>query len=203
MKDFYPIIQLVLTPLIGAFIGWQTNVIAIRLIFWPLKPVKILGMEFQGLIPKRREEIARNIGEVLEKEIISSDDIVNRLTADEMKYQVMSRVGTIIEQKIDEKLVYLPGSFRSVIANYLQDLVARNGEAVYEELKKDLARKLKENFKLGSMVEEKLNSLDLNQLEELIIRLSKKELKQIEILGGVLGFFIGLLQALFLYIFNY
>ncbi|KXG77647.1 hypothetical protein AN618_10240 [Fervidicola ferrireducens] len=202
MEGIYPIFQLVFTPLIGAFIGWQTNVLAIRLIFRPLKPIKILGMEFQGLIPKRRKELAKNIGEVLEREIISSDDIINRLTAEEMKLQILSRIKSIIEQKINEKLAYLPGSLKTVIANFLLDAVDRNGEMVYEELKKDLTAKVKEKFKLGSMVEEKLNSLDLNQLEELIVKLSKKELRQIELLGGVIGFFIGLIQAVFLHFFN-
>lgn len=202
MEGIYPIFQLVFTPLIGAFIGWQTNVLAIRLIFRPLKPIKILGMEFQGLIPKRRKELAKNIGEVLEREIISSDDIINRLTAEEMKLQILSRIKSIIEQKINEKLVYLPASLKTVIANFLLDAVDRNGEMVYEELKKDLTAKVKEKFKLGSMVEEKLNSLDLNQLEELIVKLSKKELRQIEFLGGVIGFFIGFIQAVLLHFFN-
>ncbi|MCF6097041.1 DUF445 family protein [Thermovorax subterraneus] len=199
MKEILPILQLVFTPLVGAFIGWQTNVLAIRLIFRPLKPVKILGMEFQGLIPKRRKELAKNVGEVLEREIISSDDIINRLTAEEMKFQILSRIKDILEQKINEKLLYLPTTFKTAIANFLLDAVDRNGEMVYEELKKDLTAKVKEKFKLGSMVEEKLNSLDLNQLEELIVKLSKKELRQIELLGGVIGFFIGFVQAIFLH----
>ena len=38
------------------------------------------------------------------------------------------------------------------------------------------------------MVEDKINSLDLAQLEDIIIMLSKRELRQIEVLGGVIGF---------------
>ncbi|SHM11667.1 Protein of unknown function [Caldanaerovirga acetigignens] len=199
MKEILPILQLVFMPLIGAFIGWQTNVLAIRLIFRPLKPVRILGVEFQGLIPKRRRELAKNIGEVLEREIICSDDIINRLTAEEIKFQILSRIKDILEQKINEKLLYLPNTFKAAVANFLLDAVDRNGEIVYEELKKDFTAKVKEKFKLGSMVEEKLNSLDLKQLEELIVKLSKKELRQIELLGGVIGFFIGFVQAIFLH----
>ena len=46
------------------------------------------------------------------------------------------------------------------------------------------------------MVENKINELDLYQLEELIIKVAKKELKHIEILGLVLGFLIGIIQGI-------
>lgn len=42
------------------------------------------------------------------------------------------------------------------------------------------------------MVEDKINELDLYELEEIIIRIVKKELKYIEFLGFVLGFLIGI-----------
>ncbi len=46
------------------------------------------------------------------------------------------------------------------------------------------------------MVEDKINELDLYELEEIIIRIAKKELKHIEFLGLVLGFLIGIVQGL-------
>ena len=58
--------SLIAIPVIGAFIGWITNVLAIRLIFWPYEPVKIplTGWEIYGVIPKRRRELAATIGEL-------------------------------------------------------------------------------------------------------------------------------------------
>ena len=46
-------------PVVGFFIGWITNVIAITFLFHPRK--KILG--FQGIIPHRRKELAKRISE--------------------------------------------------------------------------------------------------------------------------------------------
>lgn len=51
------------------------------------------------------------------------------------------------------------------------------------------------SFSLGDLVAEKINKLDLHQVENLIVEVAGRELRYIELLGGVLGFFIGLVQA--------
>ncbi|NPV27094.1 MAG: DUF445 family protein [Firmicutes bacterium] len=55
------LVQYIAIPLISALIGWLTNVIAIRLLFRPVEPIKLplLNYELQGLIPRRQAEIAK------------------------------------------------------------------------------------------------------------------------------------------------
>lgn len=52
------LIRILILAVIGGFIGYVTNVVAIRLIFRPIEPIKIpiLNIEIVGLIPKRRAE---------------------------------------------------------------------------------------------------------------------------------------------------
>lgn len=52
------IIKLFLIVGIGAMIGWITNYIAIKMLFRPYKEMNFLFFKIQGLIPKRRSEIA-------------------------------------------------------------------------------------------------------------------------------------------------
>lgn len=195
-------IQLTLMPLIGALIGWGTNLFAIKLIFRPLNPVKIpfLGIEIQGLIPKRRLDISRNIGEALEHEIISPEEIIENLTSEKAKVELIKYIRDMVVARVGEKLPgFIPSGFRGSIANYLGDIIDRNGNEIFDEMKTTLARKAKEELRLKELVEDKINSFDLEQLEDLIIRLSKQELKQIEVLGGVIGFFVGIVQAVISY----
>ncbi|MGL4873927.1 MAG: DUF445 family protein, partial [Clostridium sp.] len=56
--------------------------------------------------------------------------------------------------------------------------------------------KIKERINIGKIVEEKINALDLEELEKIILEISKKELKHIEVLGLVLGALIGLVQGI-------
>jgi uncharacterized membrane protein YheB (UPF0754 family) len=46
------------------------------------------------------------------------------------------------------------------------------------------------------IVESKVATLELDRLEELINRVASRELRTIELLGGVLGFLVGILQLL-------
>lgn len=201
MKPYY---QLGLMPLIGALIGWGTNLLAIKLIFRPLEPVKIplLGIEIQGLIPKRRFDIARNIGEALENEIISPEEIIDNLTNEKAKADIIKYIKDMIVKRVGEKLPgFIPSGFRGSITHYIGDMIDRNGTEFFDEIKTAITKKAKEQLDLKQLIEDKINSFDLEQLEELIVRLSRQELKQIEVLGGVIGFIIGIIQAAVSYYF--
>ena len=65
------IIKLFLIVGIGAMIGWITNYIAIKMLFRPYKEMNFLFFKIQGLIPKRRSEIAVSIADTVQKELIS------------------------------------------------------------------------------------------------------------------------------------
>ena len=64
-------------PIVCAFIGWLTNYIAVKMLFYPKKPIRILGVRFQGVFPKRQQALAHNIGEMVQNELISHADITN------------------------------------------------------------------------------------------------------------------------------
>ena len=75
------------------------------------------------------------------------------------------------------------------------DAVDVEVKSAINELSEDIMNKAKERINIQEIVENKINELDLYQLEELIIKVAKKELKHIEILGLVLGFLIGIIQG--------
>ncbi|MGB9813392.1 MAG: DUF445 domain-containing protein [Thermovenabulum sp.] len=184
-------------PIIGGFIGWITNILAIKLIFWPIEPLNIFGLKFQGIIPKRRYEIAKNIGNALESEILSFEEVAKILSNSSLKYEILEKIKFIINERIIEKLpLFIP---KKMVSNFFNEAIDYYGLPLIDELKRDLMNKAREEIKIGKIVEEKINSFDIVKLENLIIQLSKRELRQIEILGGIIGFFIGFIQALVSY----
>lgn len=184
-------------PIIGGFIGWITNILAIKLIFWPIEPLNIFGLKFQGIIPKRRYEIAKNIGNALESEILSFEEVAKILSNSSLKYEILEKIKFIINERIIEKLpLFIP---KKMVSNFFNEAIDYYCLPLIDELKRDLMNKAREEIKIGKIVEEKINSFDIVKLENLIIQLSKRELRQIEILGGIIGFFIGFIQALVSY----
>ena len=82
MKD------LLFMVIVGTFIGWVTNYIAIKLLFRPYNEINILGFKLQGVIPKRRKELAENIGKTINAELISIKDITNTIDSMELEIEI-------------------------------------------------------------------------------------------------------------------
>ena len=184
--------------IIGGIIGYITNKLAIKLIFRPIIPIKIpiLNIEIIGLIPKRKNEIAVKIGEIIQDEFISIDDILKNLVTDEDKYEVVEYIKNKVNSIVDEKAMLIPSYIKSIIKNYIDDIVEKEVSNAIDELGDEIISKAHERVNIQQIVENKVNKLDLIELESIILSVAENELKHIEILGLILGFLIGLIQGI-------
>lgn len=191
-------LRISIMAIIAAVIGWVTNFLAIKMIFRPLNPVKIpiIGWEMQGIIPKRRSEIATNIGKMVEEELISMDDIVDMLVQGENKDKLLFTIKQNINRIIDDKMPSIvPNFIRQNIFKYVSHSIDEEADKFIDAVVQDTIYKSESRVSIAQMVEDKINSFDLMTLEGMIISISKRELKHIELLGGVLGFIIGIIQG--------
>jgi uncharacterized membrane protein YheB (UPF0754 family) len=185
--------------IIGGIIGWITNVLAIKLIFRPINPIRIpiLNIEILGLIPKRRGEIPQNIGEIVQNELISLDEIVDEVLKEEDKDRIVKYIKLKINNVISDKMpVFIPSTFKELIQGYLDDIVEQEVSATVTDLSEELVHRATDRVNIQKMIEDKINELDLEKLEDMILSIAKQELKHIEVLGLVLGFLIGIIQGL-------
>ncbi len=192
------ILKILILASIGGIIGYVTNVVAIKLIFRPIKPIKIpiINKEIIGLIPKRKTEIANNIGEIVQKEFISLDEILENIITEEDKENVVEYIKVKIKVIINEKMAFAPSAIKNIIQGYVSEAIENEIKQSIDDLSEEVIRKANKRIDIGKMVEDKINNLDLYELEEIILRIAKNELKHIEILGLVLGFLIGIVQGL-------
>jgi len=193
--------RLIFMALVGAVIGWSTNVTAIKMIFRPVQPVRIpvLGFTLQGLIPKRRGEIAKNIAETVEKELVSLEEIIEELINDDNKEQIYSLIKNKLKNVADERFpIFIPFAFKIMILDHINKIIDEESDDAINELTEVLVHKAIEKVSISGMIEEKINMADYEKIEEIILKIAKKELKHIELLGGVIGLAIGLVQGLIL-----
>ncbi len=72
-------LELLSLPFIGAFIGYFTNYVAIKMLFLPKKPYYIFGIRVPftpGLIPKKRKELIDKISSVVAQKVVSKKEII-------------------------------------------------------------------------------------------------------------------------------
>ncbi len=77
---------------IGGLVGFATNWVAIKMLFHPR--VRVFGV--QGVVPKRRKELARSVGETLEEHLISGDRMHKLLMDSGAVDQAIDRISTHI-----------------------------------------------------------------------------------------------------------
>ena len=136
-------------PLIGAIIGWITNVLAIKLLFRPYEPIKLplLNYSIQGLIPKRKAEIAQSIGQVIEEELISIDDILQLLKTSKFLDKTVGVLSPILKQTILHRIPhFIPNAIKEIIASLITDVLASELPGLLEQFRIDISSELKQSF---------------------------------------------------------
>lgn len=192
------LIYIIISALIGGLIGWSTNVLAVKLIFRPYKPYKILGVFIiQGLIPKRRAELAQAIGQTVEQELLSSADIFKHFQSESIQSKLSEKIISNIHWRI-RKIIpnFIPNSIKEILFNSIEGIIEGEVKQFFQENFPQIVEEFKDTIPIGRMVEEKINQLKLNKLESMVLEVARKELKHIEYLGGLLGIIIGLVQGL-------
>lgn len=185
-------------PLVGALIGWLTNIVAIRMIFRPREPVRLpfVSVSLQGLLPRRRAELARSVGETVERHLLSADKLMDRLNLPALKQELVRSVTEHVEARLDQQMPrFVPSGLKAAIEAYVSEFVRREAAVLVERVVGDAQERLRSNLQLGQIVEEKILGLDLDELEALVWKLAQREFRHIEWLGALLGFLIGVVQA--------
>ena len=192
------VIKILILAIIGGLTGYITNVIAIKLIFRPIIPIKIpiINKEIIGLIPKRKTDIATNIGTIIQEEFLSLDEILDNIVTEDDKQSVVEYIRVKLKLIINEKLSLAPSSIKRIIQEYIYDFIEEEIKHSIDDLSEEIVSKATTRINIKEIVENKINQLDLYELENIILRIAKNELKHIEILGLVLGFLIGIIQGI-------
>lgn len=136
-----------------------------------------LGLNlFSGLLDKLESKIADTIGEMLRK---NAPQMVCEMVGTEVGKLMNKPVSEILSGK-EEQLSRLKGmvlhTYRTVVDNNMA--------------------KILETINLQKVIENKINAMDMKELEKTILDVADKELKALVWLGAALGFLLGFLTNL-------
>lgn len=187
-------------PFISAFIGWVTNWVAIKMLFHPRQPLKLGFFTLQGIFPKRQQQFAEKLGKLVASELLSFDDIRHKLTDPEKIKSIMPLVEAHLQKFLKEKL---PKAM-PMLAMFIGDsTIAQIKGVLMEELHTlfplmidQYLDNVKSELDLEKIVTDKVAAFSSDKLEDILNGIMSKEFRFVEIIGGVLGFLIGLLQLL-------
>ncbi len=187
-------------PIIAAIIGWVTNFLAIKMLFHPRKKIDLFFFSIQGIFPKRQEVLAERLGKMVSKELFSFDDIKDRFTST----STAQEINKVLDEKLEDFIEVKLKSAMPMLAMFLnKDARAKIKYTLHQEFQNILpdilnkySEKLERDIDIEKIVSKKVSAFSSDKLEQILFSIMKKEFKFIEILGGILGFLIGIIQLL-------
>ncbi|WP_044200702.1 DUF445 domain-containing protein [Flammeovirga sp. OC4] len=185
-------------PVISAGIGWITNYVAIKMLFHPRKPIKILFFTLHGVFPRRKKTLARRLGIIVEKDLFTPDMILDKLKTEENQEKLFKAIMVRVNEFVDEKAT----QFGPMLQMFGGDAIIQQIRTGMENSVKEMVPKLLDDIganissiSIEQVVYEKVMDFSDAKFEDLLMSVIKQELTFIEIMGAVLGFFIGLIQV--------
>ncbi len=165
-------------PLIGAFIGYLTNKIAIKMLFRPLEPWYIFGLRVPmtpGVIPAKRHELAENIGVMVGEHLLTARDIGTALSMepfqDHLHCLVEDKVNMALTRDLGDMLSLVPERFRAYAKVGLRTLKYQMKDGIRAYLQ---SRAFEEVF--TAAVKEQLDQYGNKELNVLISEEKRQQL---------------------------
>jgi len=187
----------IVVPLLGGVIGYVTNRIAVLMIFRPIRPVTVLGLRIQGLMGRRQPELAESIGRVVGGHLVGHEDVVRAFEKLDLEPVIGDLIAKGLQPKIDElrRMPLIGGFLTDERIADLRGAVAKSVMRNREILLTHVEWALEEGLDVHEVVRSKVAEFEIERLEALVLEVASRELRAIEILGGVLGLVIGVAQV--------
>jgi uncharacterized membrane protein YheB (UPF0754 family) len=197
---------IIIIPLISAFIGWIPIRIAIKMLFHPKKPVRVLGFTIQGIFPRRQPQFAKQIGALVSNELVSFNEIETRITNEENVKKIMPlaeiHIDDFLRNKLKEAFPMIGMLIGEKTIGTLKTIFMNELETIFPIIIKGYVQNLQADLDLENMVAEKIAAISSDKLEAAMYQALAKELRLAQIFFGILGLLIGLGQVFIIMVFN-
>ncbi|GIX41268.1 MAG: hypothetical protein KatS3mg129_1001 [Leptospiraceae bacterium] len=199
-------------PLVCALIGWFTNWLAVKMVFYPLKFKGIIirkpfliEIGWQGIIPKHAIKMSSIISNIF-KEKLPPQELYKRVDPDQI-VEILKDFIKIKSYKILEIVIknhnpnlwkILPGVVRDSIIEDIKKQVPKQIKKLY----KDFGKRFEDVFNYETFFLQSLTGENVKGLMEIFQRCGKEEFKFIIRSGFWFGLLIGFIQLVFYELFN-
>lgn len=137
-------VQIALLILFATVHGYAGAWLAVRMLFRPRKPFKILGITMfpQGMVPRHRERLASAIGKAVGEELVSQETIMEELLGKDflrrkIRGVVESYTDEIISRDYPSLIDALPANLRAPILDAITSLQFKIAEHIEDVLKSE------------------------------------------------------------------
>jgi uncharacterized membrane protein YheB (UPF0754 family) len=196
-ENFTDLLPYFAIPFISSFIGWITNVIALKMTFYPLEYKGIRPFGWQGIIPSKSGIMAGKAVDLLTTNLLNVKEIFSRLdparVAQEMDGEIKIVSRKIVDEVMEAHVPLVWVATPSIARNVIYEQASNDLPEVAEEMMEEIKTNITELFDVRGMVVASLLK-DKALLNRIFQTSGEKEFKFIEHSGLYFGFLFGLIQ---------
>lgn len=159
-------LEIIAGPAVGALIGYCTNYIAVKMLFYPKKEIRIGGHKLPftpGAIPKGKPRLAKAVGTIVANDLLTEEDIKKKIFSEETEKGIVDQIMSVLSKDI-----------KTVILD-----AGSTGEQ-YDDMKQRIIKTLSNQI---------IDSVHHMNLEDIIVREAGNIVKE-KMSGSMLGMFV-------------
>ena len=187
-------------PFVAAIIGWFTNFLAVKMLFHPREPVKILFFTIQGIFPKKKEVLAERIGKLVADDLLSMKDIEEILNQPDNVSQINKtideKVGFYLANTFPEKYPMLAFFVGDKSRDKIKKAMMEEMETMGPQVMQQAFTNLESSLDIEQFIKDRVSKFSTSQIEKLIQGILATEFAFIEWVGAIVGFIVGVVQVL-------
>jgi uncharacterized membrane protein YheB (UPF0754 family) len=185
-------------PLFGVLVGYFTNLLALKLIFRPLNPIKIGKLSIQGMFIKRQKEVAREYSKIVASKIITIENIFEYI----IRGPGSEKLEKIVQKQIENTIEETAGLLKSLveITTGSQIFIHIRNIACFRFMQ-ELPMNIRQVFgyaenalDLEHILRQKMTGLTPLEFESFLRPVFKEDEKTLIMIGAILGGLAGMLQ---------
>ncbi len=189
-------------PLTSAVVGWLTNVVAIKMTFYPINFIGIKPIGWQGIIPSKAAKMSSISVDLWTSKLINVKELFAKINPKKVAKEMHPEFDRISKEIMDEIMHEQAPEIWSRVPFSVKKLaysrISKDLPEIVTEMMTDIKENIDEMFDIKDMVVKRLTK-DKGLLNEMFIQVGDEEFKFIERSGFTFGFLFGIIQMLVWY----
>lgn len=186
-------------PFICAAVGWSTNVLALKMTFYPLEFIGIKPfLGWQGIIPSKARKMANLTVDMITTKLVGVEEVIGRLEEERIVEELQNGVSIMLRDIIERVVTKRrPDVWKTLPEPLKEEIYAKAAEdsrEVIRESFRDILVDIEDILDLKTMAVEALMK-DKRLINKIFQECGNEEFKFIERSGLWFGFLFGLVQA--------
>ena len=201
-QEYQSLLIYLAIPITSALVGWLTNVVAIKMTFYPIHFIGIKPIGWQGIITSKAAKMSSISVDLWTSKLINVKELFAKINPKKVAKEMHPEFDRISKEIMDEIMHEQAPEIWSRVPESVKKLaysrISKDLPEIVTEMMTDIKENIDEMFDIKDMVVKRLTK-DKGLLNEMFLQVGDEEFKFIERSGFTFGFLFGIVQMLVWY----